>query len=63
MENKSPIATETMENTGQCNRKFCMLRESNFWLRIVYAAEMYVLNKYKLNLFSNQLTWSTCNIC
>ena len=61
---KSATSTETMEDRGQWNHKFYTLRESKTTLGLeLHTQQVYILNKCKLNTFSNEQVWGVCNIC
>lgn len=50
-----------MEDRGQWNHKFYTLRESKTTLGLeLYTQQMYILNKCKLNTFSNEQIWGVC---
>ena len=64
LKKKRATSTEAMENRGQWNHKFYTLRESKATLGLeLYTQQMYILNKCKLNTFSNEQIWDVCNIC
>lgn len=53
-----------MEDRGQWNHKFYTLRESQTTLGLeLHTQQVYILNKCKLNTFSNEQVWGVCNIC